>query len=236
MSLITVFLFIIVLITVFLVEKENKNYMFNILKNKKADSNDNEIKELSESKKEKTDKENVIIKINNPINISEYAKYTVLDYSIRILSYPEETTRYYAVVSLTGGQFKDSIANLIISYNGGDSDAEKKSIWNYGLIRRDTNPYISLISLYEHVTWNYTFDGVKDMLNKYIKNKNNGEEQIGSDYWKAYYKDYAYYFDTKEDALYALCQFKKIMDERIRKKALSVNNISETEIKVTFTD
>ena len=212
--------------------------MFNILKSRKVNSKTD--KDTEDMKSEKSLKEKnkgiIINKINDRIHTSDYAKYTVVDYSIRILSYPEEKTRYYAVVSLTGGQFKDNTANLIIYYNGKNTETDKNNIWNYSLIGNNNNPYLPLILVYEYVTWNYTFDAIKDMLNKYIKNKNNGEEQIGSDYWKAYYKDYAYYFDTKAEALFAICQFKKVMDERVRKKELSVNNISETEIKVTFTD
>ena len=228
-------IYLICFIFCFMVFKENKGYMFNRLKNKKINSKNNKDTSV-ESKTEK----NILNKIDKPIHLSEYAQYTVLDYSIRILSYPEEKTRYYAVISLTGGQFKDNIANLIISYNGGASDSEKNSIWNYSLInQRYNDPYFPLIEIHARVTWNYTFDAIKDMLNKYIKNKNNGEEQIGSDYWKAYSKDYAYYFDTKEDALYAICQFKKVMDERFRKGLYIEDNlytVSETEIKVTFTD
>lgn len=211
----------------------NKKNMFNKLKKQNQIIKDKKIKNLES---ENHPEEKKILDKVEAISTSEYAQYTVLDYSIRILSYPEETTRYYAVVSLTGGKLKDNIANLIIHYTGANNEADKENLLNYGLIKKQyNNPYIPL-TIFDYNKWCYTFDAVKRMLNEYIKDKNNGEERIGSDYWKAYYKEDAYYFDSKEDALYALCQFKKVIDERYRKKALSVNDISETEIKVTFTD
>lgn len=153
----------------------------------------------------------------------EYSHYTFLDYSVRELSYPERDTRYYAVVTITGGKLGNNKVNAIIHFHGDD----KNDIWSYDLQSKCT--YYN----YEY----FSFDDVKIRLNNYFKDIGAGiRSKDHTKNSKTADKNYAYYFKTKEDATFALCQFKKCVDERYRKKELSVNNISETETKITFTD
>ena len=114
--------------------------------------------------------------------------------------------------------------NAIIHFHGDD----KNDIWSY-----DIQSKHKWYSRYE----SFSFDDVKVRLNNYFKDIGAGIKS--EDHKKNAHtadKDYAYYFDTKEDATFALYQFKKCVDERFRKKELSVNNISETETKITFTN
>ena len=158
----------------------------------------------------------------------EYAKYDFLEYSVRELSYPEEETRYYAVVTMTGGPFNKNKVNAIIHFNGTD----KSNIYGYGLIPPEFLKTNSLIGLRERHIW--SFDEVKRRLNTYIKDKLNGNEDNPTENWKAYYPSYAYYFKTVEEATFALCAFKQMVDEKLRKRSLSVHNISENIINVKF--
>lgn len=162
------------------------------------------------------------------ISSLEYAKYDFLEYSVRELSYPEEETRYYAVVTMTGGPFNKNKVNAIIHFNGTD----KSNIYGYGLIPPEFLKTSSLIGLRERHIW--SFDEVKRRLNTYIKDKLNGNENNPTENWKTYYPSYAYYFKTIEEATFALCAFKQMVDEKLRKRSLSVHNISENIINVKF--
>lgn len=158
---------------------------------------------------------------------TEYAKFDFLHYSVRELSYPEEKTRYYAVVTMTGGVFNKNKVNAIIQYNGND----KKLIYNYGFIPPEYLKNNPIIRRHTHI---WTFDEVKRRLNAYIKDKLNGVEDPSNENWMAYYRDYAYFFDTIEGATFALYAFKQIVDEKLRKKSLAKHNISENVINVKF--
>jgi len=190
-----------------------------ISKNKSDNS-----EELDKSENESavvSDKPEPFVISEIPLIISaQYAKYDFLDYSVRELSYPEEKTRFYAVVTITGGDFNKNKVNAIIQFKGPD----KKNIYNYGLI-----PSGFFI---KHRVW--TFDEVKRRLNLYIKDKLNEVENMSNENWMAYYNSYAYFFDTVEEATFALCAFKQIVDEKFRKKSLSINDISENVINVKF--
>lgn len=161
------------------------------------------------------------------ITSTQYAKYNFLNYSVRELSYPEEKTRFYAVVTMTGGEFNRNKVNVIIQFKGQD----KKNIYSYGLIPSEFFRLDAPASIKRSI---WTFDEVKRRLNLYIKDKLNGLENSSNENWMAYYNSYAYFFDTVEDATFALCAFKQIVDEKLRKKRLSINDISENVINVKF--
>ena len=203
---------------------------------------DKAIKKISKNKSDnseeldKSENDTAVVSDNpEPFVISEipwiistqYAKYNFLNYSVRELSYPEEKTRFYAVVTITGGDFNKNKVNSIIQFKGPD----KKNIYSYGLIPPEFLNINTPISI-KHRIW--TFDEVKRRLNLYIKDKLNGLENSSNENWMAYYNSYAYFFDTVEDATFALCAFKQIVDEKLRKKSLSINDISENVINVKF--
>ena len=184
----------------------------------------------SEDQKNDKKQEGFVISELPWIISTEYAKYDFLDYSVRELSYPEEKTRYYAVVTMTGGEFNKNKVNAIIQFKGDRKDY----ILNYGLIPAEYFKHDVLISGVKKTIW--TFDEVKRRLNTYIKDKLNGTDNTSNENWKAYYSCYACYFDTMEDATFALCAFKQVVDERLRKKSLSINDVSENVINVKFED
>ena len=158
----------------------------------------------------------------------EYAKYDFLDYSVRELSYPEEKIRYYAVVTMTGGEFNKNKVNAIIQFNGTD----KSNIYGYGLIPPAFLERSAILTMQKRHIW--SFDEVKRRLNAYIKDNLNGLGNTANENWKAYYNSYGYFFDTVEEATFALCAFKQIVDEKLRKRSLSIHNISENVINVKF--
>ena len=158
----------------------------------------------------------------------EYAKYDFLDYSVRELSYPEEKIRYYAVVTMTGGEFNKNKVNAIIQFNGTD----KSNIYGYGLIPPAFLERPAILTMQKRHIW--SFDEVKRRLNAYIKDNLNGLGNTANENWKAYYNSYGYFFDTVEEATFALCAFKQIVDEKLRKRSLSIHNISENVINVKF--
>lgn len=158
----------------------------------------------------------------------EYAKYDFLDYSVRELSYPEEKIRYYAVVTMTGGEFNKNKVNAIIQFNGTD----KSNIYSYGLIPPAFLERPAILTMQKRHIW--SFDEVKRRLNAYIKDNLNGLGNTANENWKAYYNSYGYFFDTVEEATFALCAFKQIVDEKLRKRSLSIHNISENVINVKF--
>lgn len=158
----------------------------------------------------------------------EYAKYDFLDYSVRELSYPEEQIRYYAVVTMTGGEFNKNKVNAIIQFNGTD----KSNIYSYGLIPPAFLERLAILTMQKRHIW--SFDEVKRRLNAYIKDNLNGLGNTANENWKAYYNSYGYFFDTVEEATFALCAFKQIVDEKLRKRSLSIHNISENVINVKF--
>lgn len=159
---------------------------------------------------------------------TQYAKYDFLDYSVRELSYPEEKIRYYAVVTMTGGEFNKNKVNAIIQFNGTD----KSNIYSYGLIPPAFLERTAILTMQKRHIW--SFDEVKRRLNAYIKDNLNGLGNTANENWKAYYNSYGYFFDTVEEATFALCAFKQIVDEKFRKKSLSINDISENVINVKF--
>ena len=162
------------------------------------------------------------------ISSLEYAKYDFLDYSVRELSYPEEKIRYYAVVTMTGGEFNKNKVNAIIQFNGTD----KSNIYGYGLIPPAFLERPAILTMQKRHIW--SFDEVKRRLNAYIKDNLNGLGNTANENWKAYYNSYGYFFDTVEEATFALCAFKQIVDEKLRKRSLSIHNISENVINVKF--
>lgn len=162
------------------------------------------------------------------ISSLEYAKYDFLDYSVRELSYPEEKIRYYAVVTMTGGEFNKNKVNAIIQFNGTD----KSNIYSYGLIPPAFLERPAILTMQKRHIW--SFDEVKRRLNAYIKDNLNGLGNTANENWKAYYNSYGYFFDTVEEATFALCAFKQIVDEKLRKRSLSIHNISENVINVKF--
>ena len=162
------------------------------------------------------------------ISSLEYAKYDFLDYSVRELSYPEEKIRYCAVVTMTGGEFNKNKVNAIIQFNGTD----KSNIYSYGLIPPAFLERPAILTMQKRHIW--SFDEVKRRLNAYIKDNLNGLGNTANENWKAYYNSYGYFFDTVEEATFALCAFKQIVDEKLRKRSLSIHNISENVINVKF--
>lgn len=153
----------------------------------------------------------------------DYPLYTFLDYSIKQVSYPNEQDRYYPVVKVTGHKLGSSAANIIIRYNGVTKkeiyEKERKKPKNYGLTTDDS--------------FNLpTYDKVSILLNDYYKKKYTNFLDIK----EPFPLNIIHYYRNKEDAAYALYQFKKRMDEFYNKKELSKQDISETDFKLEFTE
>lgn len=146
----------------------------------------------------------------------DITKYNWLDFSIKEVSFPDEPVRYYAVVTVTGHNLGTSYANVIIRKVG--------DIYDF-------NPHWES---YTYSDGGYpckdTYDAVVEELEVYFQAKKRHEDPNEHDALKKNY----YYFDTKEDALEAICAMKKKIDGFYRDKELSTKQVSENEIKVTF--
>ena len=129
---------------------------------------------------------------------------------------------------MTGGEFNKNKVNAIIQFNGTD----KSNIYGYGLIPPAFLERPAILTMQKRHIW--SFDEVKRRLNAYIKDNLNGLGNTANENWKAYYNSYGYFFDTVEEATFALCAFKQIVDEKLRKRSLSIHNISENVINVKF--
>ena len=155
----------------------------------------------------------------------DYPLYTYLDFTVKEVSYPNEPSRFYPVVKITGHKLGNNIANVIIAFYG-RRDSERNDPDNYKFNIYDYNTYPVYYDTFP------TYDKIYIMLNDYYKNKNRnflGIDEPDDLLAMPYYR-------KKEEAVYAVCQFKKRLDEYNNKKEISVQDVSETEIKVTFID
>ena len=149
---------------------------------------------------------------------ADYSKLTYLDFTVKQLSYPGEKDRFYAVVTVTGYTLKNKKANIILRKDGNEY--------------KFNNEYTD-VEAWEFVrNYKLTYDKVVEYLNNYFneKNKNVGKITYAKD--KVNERNSYYYFDTKEDAVIALCMFRKLINDY---KGRNTNNdLIEDEIKVSF--
>ena len=148
----------------------------------------------------------------------DYPLYTYLDFCVKQISHPTEGNRFYPVVKITGYKLGNNIANVVIAFDG-RKDSQR------------SDPYWYSFDLYECGKFP-TYDKVYVMLNDYYKTKN--RNFLGAD--EPYPLNCISYYRKKDDAVYALCQFKKRLDEYNAKKEVSTQDVSETEIKIIFTN
>ena len=150
----------------------------------------------------------------------DYSKLTYLDFAVKHIFFPGEKERFYAVVTVTGHTLKDQKANIIL--------------------RKDDDVYEFNNEYIDYEAWEFarnyklTYDKVVEYLNDYFKEKNQKIGKIVQAKDKVNVRSCYYYFDTKEEAIEALCIFKKRIDEYKNRELNSRNDLIEEEIKVSF--
>lgn len=148
----------------------------------------------------------------------DYSKLTFLDFTVKQLSYPGEKDRFYAIVTVTGHTLKNKKANIILRKDGNEY--------------KFNNEYTD-VEAWEFVrNYKLTYDKVVKYLDNYFKEKNRnvGKHVYAKD--KVNERECYWYFDTKEDAVIALCMFRKLINDY---KGRNTNNgLIEDEIKVSF--
>ena len=150
----------------------------------------------------------------------DYSKLTYLDFAVKHIFFPGEKERFYAVVTVTGHTLKDQKANIIL--------------------RKDDDVYEFNNEYIDYEAWEFarnyklTYDKVVEYLNDYFKEKNQKIGKIVKAKDNVNIRTCYYYFDTKEEAIEALCIFKKRIDEYKKRELNSRNDLIEEEIKVSF--
>ena len=160
---------------------------------------------------------------NTNFSSVDYNKLTYLDFTVKHILYPGEDERFYAVVTVTGHTLKNQKANIILRKNGNDY--------------KFNNEYTDITDIIAwEFTHNYklTYDKVVEYLNLYYKEKNKNIGKIVHAKDKVNERDCYYYFDTKEEAIEALCMFRKLINKYKNQEINSNNNIIEEDIKVSF--